>query len=132
MLDGGLGIDTLVLTGKDNIFWFFDLPDNKVRSIEAIDFSGSGDNILSLPIRDVLNFSHTPNPDFTGAASHNSLVIIGDAGDMLHLPGFKAGDMDVHLDGTAGGDFNIYNYERNGVVVATVAAHHSVAMDGLV
>lgn len=138
LIDGGSGIDTLKLTGTGHTFDFTVLADTRVQGIEAIDFTGSGDNSLSLGVRNVLNFSITPNADLTGATANNhTLVVIGDAGDTLDLHGnqpgggapdavWQAGATQVHLDGSASGGFDFYDLVQDAQVIASVAVDHRI------
>ena len=48
------GTDQLVLDGAGATFDFTTLADNKVQSIEAIDFAGSGNNTLKLGLMDAI------------------------------------------------------------------------------
>ena len=133
-VDGGNCTDTLVFTGAGEIIDFTAIADNKVTGIEAFDVAGTGNDTLVIPALDIFHFSDTPNPDFTGADSHKSLVIYGDAGDTLQLDDFdpdgggpvagytwQLAASDQHLDGSAGGGFDLYNLVRSSVVLASVA-----------
>jgi hypothetical protein len=73
-VDGGNGIDTLKLDGSGLHLDLTALPDSKTHSIERIDISGSGNNTLTLSVRDVLNLSD----------ESNELVVLGDAGDAVN------------------------------------------------
>ncbi len=133
-IDGGSGTDTLVFTGDNQTIDFTSLADNKIAGIEALDITGTGNDTIVIGALDAFHFSDTPNAAFTGADSHNNLVVQGDAGDTLQLDDFDpdgggAADpyqwqlaaSDKNLDGSAGGDFDFYNLMRSGVVVASVA-----------
>jgi len=86
LVDGGSGVDTLVLQGADATFDFTALADTKVQSIEAIDFTGTGNNTLKFGLTDTLNLSEVPNFDFTGLGpAPKAVVIDGDIGDTLQL-----------------------------------------------
>jgi Ca2+-binding RTX toxin-like protein len=50
------------------------LADSRTRSLERIDITGTGDNTLTLSVRDVLNLS----------GESNELLVKGDAGDMVN------------------------------------------------
>ena len=127
-IDGGGGTDKLVLLGSGQTFDFTTLSDSRVTSIETIDITGSGNNTLKIGGLDVMNISDSFNFAFTAAHSHNSLVIDGDAGDQVNLVNFGSATWQqvathVGLDGSAGGDYNIYD------LIGTGAATASVAMD---
>ena len=109
MVDGGSGTDTLVLQGAGASFDFTTFANNKVQGIEAIDFTGTGNNTLKMALTDVLDLSDTPNFDFTGlGAAPAAVVLDGNSGDTVQLQGDPRGSWglaasDVNLDGTGGG-----------------------------
>jgi hypothetical protein len=81
LADGGNGTDTLALDGSGLNLDLTALADTKTRSIERIDLTGSGDNILTVSVRDVLNLSD----------ESNELLVKGDAGDAVNQgPGWTA------------------------------------------
>jgi hypothetical protein len=133
-IDGGPGTDTLRLNGSDQTFDFTGLADSKVQNIEAIDFTGSGDNELDLAAHNVLNFSNTPNANFTGAAADvHRMVIIGNDGDDLHLANspdavWQPGSVQANLNGTPGGDYDFYDLMQDSHVVASIAVDHHVVV----
>ena len=137
-IDGGSGTDTLAFTGLDQIIDLAALADNKVKDIEAFDITGSGDDTLIIGALDAFHFSSTPHSGFTGAASHNSLVVYGDAGDTLQLDDFDPGTGAAYqwqlaasgrnLDGSAGGGFDLYNLVRASAVLASVAVDADMAV----
>jgi hypothetical protein len=113
---------------------FSTLADNKVSGIEALDLSGAGDDTVVLGATDLFHLSDTPNADFTGAESHQNLVVYGDAGDVLELAGGDPdgkGPADAYewelvgrndgLDGSARGSFDVYNLTQDGQVLASIA-----------
>ena len=130
--DGGSGNDTLVLLGAGASFDFTSLADNKTQSIEAIDFTGSGDNTLMLGLTDVLNLPDGRNFDFSGIDSApKSIVIEGDAGDMLQLDGDGRGAWmlaasDVNLDGSAGEDYDFWLFNAGTEDFAALAIRVAV------
>jgi hypothetical protein len=78
-LAGGTGNDTLRLDGNGLSLDITTLSDNRLLDIEAIDLKGRGDNSVKLGFRDVLRLS----------GSSNTLVVLADPGDMVHLdPGW--------------------------------------------
>ncbi|MCP4307776.1 MAG: hypothetical protein GY788_23465, partial [bacterium] len=138
-IDGGSGNDTLAFAGTAETIDFTALADNKIVGIEVLDISGTGADTIVMGALDAFHFSDTPNADFTGADSHNNLVVLGDAGDTLDLDDFSPGGgapdytwaldvADVALDGAPGGDFDVYNLERDGIVVASVAVDEDMTI----
>ena len=140
-IDGGSGTDTLAFTGNGQVIDFTLIADNKVKGIEAFDISGSGADTLVIGALDVFHFSDTPNAAFTGATSHNSLVILGDAVDTVSLEGFDPDGggpsapyqwqlvaSDRKLDGTAGGAYDLYALVRDSAVLASVAIDADIAI----
>jgi len=73
-IEGGSGTDTLQLTGSNFSINLSNLGE-RVRGIEQIDLTGSGNNTLTLTQLDVLNLSD----------SSNRLLIQGDIGDVVVL-----------------------------------------------
>jgi hypothetical protein len=73
LADGGTGSDTLELDGAGLDLDLTALADNRTRSIERIDITGSGNNSLTLGVLDVLNLSE----------DSNELLVLGDAGDTV-------------------------------------------------
>jgi Ca2+-binding RTX toxin-like protein len=74
LADGGSGSDTLELDGSGLHLDLTALADNRTRSIERIDIGGTGNNTLTLSVRDVLNLSD----------ESNELLVLGDAGDVVN------------------------------------------------
>ncbi len=72
---GGTGTDALRLEGSGHTLNLTALRDNRISGLEAINISGSGNNVLILNQRDVLNLSD----------SSNTLVVRGNAGDRVEL-----------------------------------------------
>jgi hypothetical protein len=105
-----------------------------ITGIETIDISGSGNNTLILDAGDAFRFSEKFNSAFSGAMSHNALVIEGNAGDQLQLSvrGAKNGSLwvreasDVALDGTTPGDYDIFNLVNGGDVLASLGVRTSI------
>ena len=134
-VDGGSGTDKLVLQGSGATFDFTALADNKVQSIEAIDFTGSGNNTLKLGLTDALNLSEEPNFDFTGLGSAPKAVVIdGNAGDTLQLGPDARGTWtqvasDVNLDGTAGGLYDVWTFDTGATDFIKLAVSANVGVD---
>jgi hypothetical protein len=74
LADGGSGTDTLKLDGSGLHLDLTALADNKTNSIERIDITGTGNNTLTLSVRDVLNLSD----------ESNELLVLGDPGDAVN------------------------------------------------
>ena len=72
---GGTGFDTLRLDGSGISLDLTSIPNTRIQSIEEIDLTGSGDNTLTLTLREVLNLS--PNS--------NTLIVRNDAGDSVNI-----------------------------------------------
>ncbi|KLG11719.1 hypothetical protein YA49_06440, partial [Enterobacter cloacae subsp. cloacae] len=91
VIDGNAGVDTLKLTGADQVL---DLSGWKGRlsSIEMIDITGSGNNTLKLSLGDVLDQGHTGtfiNDDSV------QMAVKGGAGDVVVLSDLLPNGMDV-------------------------------------
>jgi Ca2+-binding RTX toxin-like protein len=76
-IDGGTGTDTLRIDGSGLSIDLGGLGGGVIRDIEVIDITGSGSNILTLNLADVLALSSTTN----------ILHIIGNAGDVVDAEG---------------------------------------------
>ncbi len=131
-LDGGGGQDTLRLDGGVNLH-LTDIANTAIRDIEAIDMDNGAENLLALDPVDVFDFSSTPNADHD--TSHNSLVIHGDANDVLMLhelpPGHPSGAGEWSSAGTTdiGGEtFLVFDYALLGDVLASVAVSEVVGV----
>ena len=73
-IDGGTGTDTLEIQGASLAIDLGDLP---ISGIEAVDITGTGDNVLTLNVMDVLDASD----------STNTLKVLGDLGDQVVAEG---------------------------------------------
>ncbi|MEM9273667.1 MAG: LamG-like jellyroll fold domain-containing protein [Cyanobacteria bacterium P01_F01_bin.143] len=95
-VDGGLGDDTLALSGSDTTLDLEALR-GLIRSIENIDLTGTGNNTLNITSRDLVNLSDTSN----------RLIVTGDVGDSVYSIGqdWLLSDV-VTIDGNS---FNLYN-----------------------
>jgi hypothetical protein len=75
LIDGGLGFDTLTLAGANVVLDFASITaGEKVKSIEAIDLTGNGDNTLRLSFDDVFAINES-----------RELYVMRDAGDEVDL-----------------------------------------------
>ena len=95
-VDGGSGIDTLVLDGAGILLDLSLLSGPALQNIEKIDLTGSGDNTLKLSLTDMLqhfddsnvfNSSNTTS-GLADKVSSNQLMVDGDAGDKVELTDF--------------------------------------------
>jgi hypothetical protein len=104
-IDGGPGIDTLALSGSGVTFDLTSVSNqgssapgifSRLNSIEWINITGSGNNILKLAVKDIrdltqanlINSSNQASLLWTGTAfpastQRQQLVITGDSGDSL-------------------------------------------------
>ncbi|MFJ2713268.1 Ig-like domain-containing protein, partial [Pseudomonas sp. NPDC087346] len=80
---GGAGLDTLTLSGKDQVLDLTSIGE-KLNSIEVIDLTGSGDNTLKLSLEDVLSNGET---DLFHTSGKTQMMVKGDAGDKVDLQG---------------------------------------------
>jgi Ca2+-binding RTX toxin-like protein len=88
-IDGGAGIDTVQLDGGGIELNLKAIAQSAITGIEQIDIGGSGNNVLTLSVADVLDLSK----------SSNQLLVMGDAGDSVHRgAGWSAGAV-VSIDG---------------------------------
>lgn len=87
-VDGGAGIDSLYLEGEGI---HLDLADNnfKIRDIEHIDITGSGDNKLTVSYDDILALGN----------ENDTLFVTGNSGDTVHLYGEEAFTGSVTVNG---------------------------------
>ncbi len=82
-IDGGAGIDSIALLGAGLNLNFTNLTrfgDGRIESIERVDITGTGTNVLTIDVSQVLEFT-----DLLGAAA--VLVIDGNVGDTVNLSG---------------------------------------------
>jgi hypothetical protein len=97
---GGTGIDTLSLVGSGLTFDLtqianqgggYDKVASRLSSIEKIDLTGSGNNMLKLSVRDLLDMSGVN--DLLGLSNfseRHQLVVNGNAGDQVELVGINS------------------------------------------
>jgi hypothetical protein len=88
-VDGGGGIDTLVLEGSDLTLDLTKISDRRIQDIEVIDITGSGENTLKLNLDDLLHAS----------SSTNILKVLGDSDDKVNAAGSCAGNEDFIVTG---------------------------------
>ncbi|AZQ52618.1 Ig-like domain repeat protein [Burkholderia cenocepacia] len=92
-IHGGAGIDTLKLTGANELLDLSKLihvgGSSKLSSIEIIDITGTGDNVLKLSMRDVLELGHE---NLFRTDGHTQMMVKGNAGDRVELLGMSGLD----------------------------------------
>ena len=76
-LDGGSGIDRLVLSGAGMALDLASIANTRLQNMEVIDLTGTGNNSLVVSALEVLNLSSTSN----------ALKVDGNAGDSISLAG---------------------------------------------
>ncbi|WP_157692726.1 Ig-like domain-containing protein [Burkholderia sp. ABCPW 11] len=89
---GGKGIDTLKLTGANQVLDITALNSgitNKVTGIEVFDLTGTGNNTLKLSMSDVLTLGHQ---DLFRADGHTQMMVNGNVGDRVELSGMAGLD----------------------------------------
>ena len=95
--DGGSGTDLVTFEGAGQNFDLTSLRGDQLSGVERIDFSGFGDNILTLDTD--ITFAATGNENALTGEAH-SLVIDGDAGDTLNAIGDWTNTGAVTIEGT--------------------------------
>lgn len=118
-VDGGSGLDTLALSGAGITLDLTTIKNqmigSRIESIERIDLSGTGNNILTLAAADVLDMSgmnqFNNGNGWTGAGAsvgRHQLVIDGDGGDLVSnvLSGWTAPGTTVT---NGSNSYNVYN-----------------------
>ncbi|WP_175831708.1 Ig-like domain-containing protein [Burkholderia cepacia] len=92
-IHGGAGVDTLKLTGSGQTLDVSKLLNvnghDKLSSIEIIDITGTGNNVLKLSMRDVLELGHE---DVFRTDGHTQMMVKGNAGDRVELSGMSGLD----------------------------------------
>ena len=86
-VDGGSGIDTLVLSGSSLVLDLTQVASpggsaSRISSVEVFDITGSGNNTLKLMLADVLDLG---SAQLFAATSRQQLMVKGNAGDQLDL-----------------------------------------------
>ena len=95
-LAGGGGEDVLRVDGSGIAIDLTSMANNRISGIERIALTGSGDNTLTLDIRDVLALPDHADQFLTHHT--RQLLIDGDAGDVVHSIGqawVQAGNVDI-------------------------------------
>ncbi len=113
---GGGGADILRLEAGGETLDLSARGDDVLASLEELDITGSGDNVLVLEAADVLAATEGTNtrPDDPAVQAENTLVVTGDAGDGLDID--LAAFADTGLDTTVGGrgSYSVYEDEASG------------------
>ena len=138
-IDGGTGIDSIVLSGAGLAFDLTAMVNqgaggvgstSRIESIERIDLTGSGDNALTLATRDVLdmagmNLFNSGNgwSGLGAAVSRHQLVVDRNAGDALTL----ADGASWNYAGTAVNAGNTYNAFNHATAMAQVLVAKDIA-----
>jgi VCBS repeat-containing protein len=138
-IDGGLGTDTLALTGSGQTLDLTLIGAARITSIERFDLTGTGNNTLVLRADDVFALSGTSDPAWTFSTLPAALVVDGNAGDTLDLWDFDpdgAGPAlnrawvkvleDVTLSGAAGGAYDVWELQAGTARLAAIAAHNDL------
>lgn len=120
-IDGGSGIDTLLLDGADIMFDLSLLSSAALQDIEKIDLTGSGNNALKLSLADMLqgfddsnvfNSSNTTS-GLAAKVTRNQLMVDGDAGDkvvLTDLASWTAAGTNVVANGET---YVVYNHNTS-------------------
>ncbi|MFN4143611.1 Ig-like domain-containing protein [Aestuariivirga sp.] len=138
-IDGGTGTDTLRVDGVGVSLAL----GSRTDGVEIFDITGTGNNTLALDGRQVLASDYERFFDFTATAAPKTLVVNGDAGDVVNLYGIDpdgAGALaashawqlvqsDVGLDGAAGGAYDMWSLMANGEAVAAVAVDADILVN---
>ncbi|RKF14242.1 hypothetical protein D6851_17340, partial [Altericroceibacterium spongiae] len=97
-IHGGRGFDSLVLDGAGLNFDLTAILPGDLRSVEAIDLTGSGDNVLTISGENLLDISDWR---MDGEAY---MLVTGDAGDSVVTQGFTYGGTQIY----EGVTYNLY------------------------
>ena len=95
----------------------------KIESIEAINAANGSNQVLTLDLQSVLDFSDSVNDLITagtGAAQQNSLLIKADAGDTVRLAQDGNGTW-AENTGQAFDGYDVYAFTASGTVLTTLA-----------
>ncbi|MGE0113185.1 beta strand repeat-containing protein [Aquabacterium sp.] len=126
-IDGGSGIDTIALAGSGLALDLTHVAnqtasdpdgDSRIESVEIIDITGSGNNVLTLSASDVRDMAGFNSFEATG---RHQVMVKGNTGDALQLAGggWSMGNS-VSLNGVT---YDVYNH---GTSLATVYMQQGV------
>ncbi|WP_183030036.1 cadherin domain-containing protein [Altericroceibacterium spongiae] len=107
-IHGGRGFDSLVLDGAGLNFDLTAILPGDLRSVEAIDLTGSGDNVLTISGENLLDISDWR---MDGEAY---MLVTGDAGDSVVTQGFTYGGTQIY----EGVTYNLYERGYANLLVA--------------
>jgi hypothetical protein len=140
-IDGGLGTDTLVLTGSGQTLDLTAIGATRITGIERFDLTGTGNNTLVLRPDDVFGLFGAGDAAWTFSALPAALVVDGNAGDTLDLRDFDpdaAGPAlnrtwvkvleDVTLSGAVGGAYDVWELQAGTAKLAAIAAHNDLTI----
>jgi hypothetical protein len=137
LIDAGSGKgDVVVFDGNGFALDARNFSNSRLTGIEGFDLTKGG-NILKLAAVDVFHFSTNGNEQFTGADSHNNIVVDGDSGDTLQLfdTGAANADWEVAetgrtLDGSGHGAYSFVNLVEHGTdrVLASIAVDNDMTL----
>ncbi|MDD2267395.1 hypothetical protein, partial [Sulfuricurvum sp.] len=115
-IDGGTGVDTLVLTSNNNIdFSALDNTNNPITNIEIIDLNVGNHQLQNISLQDVL--------DITGKSTDTTLTILGDSGDKVGLANSSEWNSPTQVSHEINGvsyNFNEYTSTTDSTVVLRV------------
>ena len=120
LVTGGLGIDTLAVTGTGQTLDLTLINDLRITNIEKVDLTGSGNNTLKLNLTDVLAISPTVNVfnntngfaagthDLGAIGVRNQLIVDGNVGDTFNTNGALASLTNVGNVTHQGLSYNVF------------------------
>ena len=92
VVQGSSGIDTLKLLGGNHQL-NLTMAGSKVSSMEIVDISGTGNNVLTLNLSDVLR-NGVVDHFHAGSESRVQMMVKGNAGDKVNLSDLLTGELD--------------------------------------
>ncbi|MDX2257946.1 MAG: hypothetical protein NW205_03435, partial [Hyphomicrobiaceae bacterium] len=137
-IDAGNGQDTLLVAGFD--LDLTAISNLALKDMETINMAGVGNNTLTLSISDLLDLDGSPNAalaasGFVGDLSHNSLVVMGLAGDAVDLAASGAGDVGEGGAWTLAGSttigantYDVYNFLDGAALLGTIAVDDDMSV----
>ncbi|ASM76015.1 uncharacterized protein VITFI_CDS0236 [Vitreoscilla filiformis] len=108
-VDGGTGIDTLRIDGAGITLNLTPLKTPVIQNIDIVDLTGSGNNVLTLSVLDVLQLGAA---NTFSTAGRQQLMVSGDAGDSVTLS--DSGNWSVAGSLSYGGQsYTLYNHNSS-------------------